>query len=372
VPALFGQPAEQERLKLSAILVHYHTPDLLLPAVAALQRDAANSAIELECLVVDNGSCSEDQGVWRDLPARRLDPQTNLGYAGAVNLGFAEASADYLLAMNPDVEVLPGCLTALSGALEQGAGAAGPRFWWDHERQFQLPPTEPRTRRDELLAVLARRGNPWARWARRRWRQHAERWWAARCPLPTFELSGALLAISRQAWRQIGPFDDRYQLYFEETDWLCRLQAAGLGASFVPAAEAVHLYAQSSVAEPRASEWFDASSRRFRRRRYGAGFERLLRILDRTSPQQASPRLQAPPRGAVREELSASPWGFPAALRTPASMATELPEELWSRLGPGTYYRRFLAAGGRELGVQTLKRLAVQPEAQNKSLSPMV
>ncbi len=343
-------------MKLSAILVHYHTPNLLLSAVAALRRDAASSAIELECLVVDNGSQPEDQGVWRDLPARRLDPRANLGYAGAINLGFSEASADYLLAMNPDVEVLPGCLAALCGALEQGAGAAGPRFWWDRERRFQLPPTEPRTRRDELLAVLARRGKPWARWARQRWRQHAERLWATRDTVSAFELSGALLAVSRQAWRQIGPFDDKYQLYFEETDWLCRLRAGGLRASFVPAAEAVHLYAQSSVAEPRASEWFDASSRRFRRRRYGAGFERLLRILDRTSPPLSPPFLRVPPTAAVREELSASPWGFPAALRTPASVATELPEELWSRLGPGIYYRRFLDAEGRELGVQTLER----------------
>jgi len=41
-------------------------------------------------------------------------------------------------------------------------------------------------------------------------------------------LSGALLAFRRDTWNIVGPMDDRYHLYFEEDDWLCRIARAKL------------------------------------------------------------------------------------------------------------------------------------------------
>ncbi|MCP3967191.1 MAG: glycosyltransferase, partial [Lentisphaerae bacterium] len=128
-------------MKLAVILVHYHSPELARRACEALARDAGE--VELETVLVDNGSRPEDLEILESLPARRVDPGGNLGYAGGANAGVRETSADWVAVMNPDVEVLPGCLGALAEALENGAAAAGPRFFWDHGKQYQLPPTEP-------------------------------------------------------------------------------------------------------------------------------------------------------------------------------------------------------------------------------------
>ena len=358
-------------MKIAVILVHYYTPELARGACEALMRDADTSGIGLEAVLVDNGSRPEDRALLESLPARRIDAGRNLGYAGGANLGIRETSADLVIVMNPDVMVLDGCLRALTEVLESGAAAVGPRFYWDHQKRFQLPPTEPVSRRSELLSVLARRSPLWAGFARRRWRRHARSHWLAETPLRSYDLSGALLAFRRSAWQQIGPFDERYRLYFEETDWLQRLRAHRLKACWVPQAEAVHLYAQSTVGEGRAQAWFSESSRRFRRKAYGPTFTSLLERLSQSSPLLTDPVPDPLPETATPPawlEVSPSPLGFPAAARRPphdtpphnapprGASRKDLPAEIESRLAAGTYYLRWVDEAGRELGTSVLEK----------------
>jgi len=294
-------------VRLAVILVHYHTPALAAEAVAALRADL--SGIETEWLLVDNGSDAEGRDLLESLPVQRIDPGTNLGYAGGVNLGVTRSTAEAVIVMNPDVLVLPGCVPALLDRLGSGTAVAGPAFYWDRGRRLLLPPGEERTRRSELLSLLAPDR------ARRRWRRHARRHWEARSPVASFSLSGSLLAIRRDAWE---PFDEGYRLFFEETDWLLRAQRRGLRSEYVPGAEAVHLYNRSASREPRSQPWFEESARRFRERHYGAWFARLLETLPASKPWELS---EVPTDGIdltgcpfpLWIEVSPNPAGFPAA-----------------------------------------------------------
>ncbi len=340
-------------MKVAVVLVHYHTPELLAPAVEALEVDAAASGLELEGVIVDNGSRPEDQGVFTSSPFRVLHPRANLGYAGGCNLGLAATSAEVTVVMNPDVLVRPGCLGALVSALDRGAWAAGPRFFWDEDLNWQLPPTERADRWSTLLSILAARGPGWARWARARWRRHARSHWQATRELVTWDLSGALLAVRREAWRRVGPIDEGYRLYFEETDWLQRLRRLRREARFVPDAETVHLYAQSTAREGRAEAWFQASSRRFRRRFHGPTFDALVRRLAHrfsVAPENV-PEIGPSAVLDIDEwvEVSPSPKGFPAAGRPPGQAGGPLfTPGLQQRLGQGTYWIRQVSEAGRE------------------------
>jgi N-acetylglucosaminyl-diphospho-decaprenol L-rhamnosyltransferase len=150
-------------MRLAVILVHYHTPALVAAAVEALREDAERLDLEIEWLLVDNGSDEAGRSLLASLPIQRLDPGENLGYAGGANLGVARSRAELILLLNPDVIVLPGCLSALVGALGAGAAVAGPQLFWDRERRLLLPPGELRSRSDELRALLAARGAGTAR-----------------------------------------------------------------------------------------------------------------------------------------------------------------------------------------------------------------
>lgn len=348
-------------MKLAVVMVHYRTPELVAPAWERLQRDAAASGLELEAVVVDHGG-GDGLG---ELPLRVVAVDGNPGYAAGVNRGVAETAGEVIVAMNPDVLVEPGCLAALVAELAAGAAVVGPRFFWDRERLYHLPPNERRDPWSELLGVLAARGEPWRRAARARWRAHVHRQWQAVAPRRSRELSGALLAFRRDAWSQVGPLDATYRLYFEEVDWLDRVVAAGAEPRFVPAAEAIHLHARSTLLEPRAESWFVESSRRYRRRRHGTLFTRLLEALARPPrPEPApttgglrlalgadSPAVESLPPETAWLEATPRPEGFPAVGRSrlPARGEALFAPELWSRLPPGKWRLRALSREGREL-----------------------
>jgi N-acetylglucosaminyl-diphospho-decaprenol L-rhamnosyltransferase len=333
-------------VRLALILVHYHTPDLAAAAVEALRADVGID--DAEWILVDNGSDAPGRALLESLPVRRIDPGANLGYAGGVNLGVASSTAEAVIVMNPDVLVVPGCVRALLERLQAGAAVAGPAFYWDRGRRMLLPPGEERGRTAELLAVLS------ARAARRRWRRHARRHWEARGPLASWSLSGSLLAIRRDAWERVGPFDGGYRLFFEETDWLLRARRLGLRSEYVPAAEAVHLYNQSAAREPRSQEWFEESARRFRRLHYGAGFSAVLETLSRRgrrAPVLPRTAFLDLPAGAEWVEVSPNPAGFPAAAERlgPGARSWSLPGEIAARMPGGRWIVQVTDRAGREL-----------------------
>ena len=241
---------------LALIFVHYYTPDLLERAVRAARDNLQASGLDGQIVVVDNGSHQADADRLKALPVDYLKSPTNLGYAGGINRGVGLTRASHLLLLNGDVEVSPGCIATLREALDAGAAVAGPLFHWDEGRTIMLPPTEQRTRRHALASLCARISPYGAAWVRHAWRRHARRHWRAVRPLPSFALSGALLAVRRDAWERVGPFDNAFKLYFEETDWLHRCRRLGLRGSFVPRATALHRYNQSAVKQPLAPSWF--------------------------------------------------------------------------------------------------------------------
>ncbi|MGD8327799.1 MAG: glycosyltransferase [Acidobacteriota bacterium] len=354
------------RLKLAIILVHYYTPELAQQALAAVGADTADLEVDVESIIVDNGSAPEDRALLSSLDAAIVRPGENLGYAGAVNLGVSRTDAELLVFMNPDVLVRRGCLPRLVGLLRDGAAAAGPRFWWDDDCTMLLPPTERRALMDEGFRALASRSRAWARRARRRWRAHAMRHWRATEALASHDLSGGLLAVSRDAWERVGRFDEGYRLYFEETDWLQRLRKAGLPALYEPRAEAVHRYARSAAREPLAESWFMESERRFRMRHFSPAGRRLLdrlAIVGRRAAQTMGeppaaiaeppsvPCLAADGGLAAWVELAPGDTGFPAASARldGASSFWAVPRSIWRTLPPGRYTLQTVSDTGREL-----------------------
>lgn len=351
-------------MRLAVIFVHYHTPELLARSVAAIECELAALAVPSECLVVDNGSTPAGRSRLQKLPVRLIEPGANLGYAGGINLGVEQTTADVLIFLNPDVLVQTGCLRALLTVLDQGAAVAGPRFFWDETKRFFLPPTELRTKWAEFSKRLAPLDMRLARWTRQAWRAHAQSHWLATSPFSSFALSGALLAVRRDAWEQVGPFDTGYQLYFEETDWLARLEHKGGRACYVPDAMAVHFYNQSAAREPLAHQWFAASEKRFLSRRYGQFFFKTLGWLNslpnRLHPDQArfgQPQLDltqiaAPDDYPVWIEFSPDARGIPAAaelISTPPNEIWSFPPVSWQNLSPGRYVVTVVNREGIEL-----------------------
>jgi len=56
---------------------------------------------------------------------------------------------------------------------------------------------------------------------------------------------GAVLLVRREAIEEVGPADDAFFLFSEETDWCYRFVQAGWKVLFFPGAEVTHVYGAS-------------------------------------------------------------------------------------------------------------------------------
>jgi GT2 family glycosyltransferase len=343
-----------EKTSISFIFVHYHTEDLLKQAVLAVLQQGRHAFNEMEILVVDNGSDPVKRSLFAELPVRVLAPGRNLGYAGGVNLGASRSRGGVLVVMNPDVLVLPDCLHRLAACLtDPGVGCAGPRFYWDQGRHMMLPPLEQVDLASLLLAFVAGRYPHGRQWAHQRWRVHAYRHWRAQEALRSYALSGALLAMRRDVWQRVGPFDESYFMYFEETDWLQRLRKQGYGARYESRAEAIHLYNQSAGITTSAPQYYEQSFRRFLQKRFGSMAAQAILAVSSPGPRRPSigsfakdspillsVKQQHLAQGTLWLEASLTEAGFPAAAAPLDCNGRPwlFPGDVWGRLPVMTLY----------------------------------
>ena len=86
-------------MKVTTIIIHWNTPDLLKKQLALLKTER-----EIEVIVVDNKSEKSVDWVKKDFPNIVLIKNSvNLGYAGGCNSGSKIAKGGWLLFLNPDV-----------------------------------------------------------------------------------------------------------------------------------------------------------------------------------------------------------------------------------------------------------------------------
>ncbi len=76
-------------------------------------------------------------------------------------------------------------------------------------------------------------------------------------------LAGMFLLLRSSAFREVGGFDERYFLYYEDVDLCRRLRRLGYGLKQVPSIHAVHAARRASRRDRRHARWHLASMARF-------------------------------------------------------------------------------------------------------------
>lgn len=259
---------------LDAIVVNFHSARLIEGIVAIVREFAGRTA---RLILVDNspGDGAGDIVRVADPKATIIENSVNRGYAAAVNEGLRVADADLILLINPDVGRVSGSYADVLDAFSRPrVGAVVVRLL---NTDGTLQPNCIRTPRpfdliSEDLALAARFPN-WRRPRRYRmldWDYHESR--------PVDAARGACLFIRRAALADVGLFDERFFLYYEETDWLIRAKRRGWRTIFLPTVAAVHASAGSSpdVRSPHDLLLLE-SQHRYARKHFGPATTALLR-----------------------------------------------------------------------------------------------
>jgi GT2 family glycosyltransferase len=202
----------------------------------------------------------------------------NRGYAAGLNAGTGAASGELLLLANPDVVFLDGSVGALADTVAHGADVAGPQLFGDRDGRVFLPIPDDPSPFAELRRILAQRRQ--TRRALCRVIQASWRVWAADQPCRVPSLRGPLLALRRDTFDRLGPLDEGYFLYYEETEWLWRARRTGATLVLAPGSKVVHNWGHSTRRHSDRAAIEARSRERFFRRNYPWPFRAVLRSLD--------------------------------------------------------------------------------------------
>jgi GT2 family glycosyltransferase len=256
----------------SLLVVNYRSAALAHDAI----RTARGASSEpLQVVVVDNSVDAREAESLRDAADHLIVSDENIGYAAAINRGRRACDGDVIIVTNPDVRFAAASIDRL---VEADADVAGPALFWDDAHEWLLPPADLHTTRDRINHALATRSESSQR--RRDARRTHERiaFWSLAATTPVRAISGAVMAIRTSALDRAGGFDERFRLYFEETDFLRRL---GGNIAYVPAAKCRHLYNQSAGASSEAATLYANSEREYLRKWSGAFAARAIKALER-------------------------------------------------------------------------------------------
>lgn len=217
--------------KVSIIIVYLDSQTTLLACLKSCQTIQYRN---YEIIVVENGSrLALDPDALKDCAGRApsvIRSPVNLGFAGGNNLGIHAAlaqGADYVLLLNDDTEVAPEFLDVLvqAGEQDEHIGALGPTiYYFDDPKRIWFAGGRFDTR---LCQVHAPRSGELDEGVQP---DLIESDW----------LTGCCLLMKRHALEKAGPLDERFFLYWEDTDWGLRLRACGLQNVVVPSAHIWH------------------------------------------------------------------------------------------------------------------------------------
>lgn len=246
---------------LDVVIVNYRTGPLVVDCLESLAQERG-PGMDLRVCVVDNASPDGSAAVIEQAVAKAawdwvrviLSP-TNGGFGAGNNLAFdalaleatkgeatkGKPSAEIVWLLNPDTRVMPGAARALVAFMAQrpAAGIVGTALLDGHGTPW------PYAFRFPTVLGELERGLSWTVTSRLLARYAIGRRMGNR-PERVDWVSGASFAIRRAVLDEGLRFDERFFLYYEETD-LCRMaRREGWETWYIPQAEVLHIAGQST------------------------------------------------------------------------------------------------------------------------------
>ncbi|MFA6306881.1 MAG: glycosyltransferase family 2 protein [Patescibacteria group bacterium] len=232
-------------MDISIVIVNYKSKDLTLNCVRSI-RQADWPGLAYEIIIVDNYSGDlkgDDLKQFGDI--KFIMNGQNIGLGAANNKGARIAQGKYIVIMNPDTLAGKDVFLKLFNYLENnpGAGVVGPKqFNLDKTIQascFRWPGLMTPLFRRTPLGKIGLGKKDLDRFLYKDYNKDSLRevdW-----------LLGSFLFCRASAFRQIGLYDEKFFLYFEDTDLCKRFWQAGWKVVYNPQAMIIHNHARQSA-----------------------------------------------------------------------------------------------------------------------------
>lgn len=245
-------------MDISIIIVNYKCKACVLNCVKSIKEadwtspfpTGGEAKLKYEIIVVDNNSHDslKELLAWQFPDIQFIQNDKNLGMGAGNNVGIKKAQGKYIVIMNPDTIAFPDTFTKLFGFMANNpkAGIAGPKQY-NPDKTIQASCY----RWYKILTPLYRRtplGNM------KLAQKDLDRFLMVDFDHNSIRkvdwLLGSFLFCRSNALAKVGNFDERFFLYFEDTDLCLRFWNKGYEVVYYPEAEIIHNHARESAREP--------------------------------------------------------------------------------------------------------------------------
>ncbi|MET7697865.1 glycosyltransferase family 2 protein [Streptomyces sp. NPDC005485] len=228
------------------VIVNWNTGRHLRDCLRAVGRADRSELRVAQIVVVDNAS-SDDSLSGLDtagIPLQVVRNTANRGFAAACNQGAARCGSALILFLNPDTEPYPDALRAVGRFLRSPAadtiGICGGRMVDEHGRPGISCSRFP------SLRIFVGKTTGLDRLLPSVFPPHHLRPAETTASRRVDQVIGAFFLVRRSLFTELGGFDERYFLYFEETDLALRALQNGWGSYYVQQARVHHIGGVSS------------------------------------------------------------------------------------------------------------------------------
>ena len=231
-------------MDLSIVIVNYNSKDKTFFCLNSIYKSNLNG-ISFEVIVVDNDSSEKiEEELKNKYPSVVfIQSDENLGMGSGNNLGIKNSTGKYILILNPDTEVRPNTIKKLYDYAnnDKNIGLIGPKlFYPDGKIQnscYHFP---------NLLIPFFRR-TFLSKFAKGYLDYYLMKNTDLSKPLEVDWIMGSCLLVRRSLLDKIGLFDERFFMYFEDTDLCRRIKLSGWKVIYLPSAEVIHHHGRASA-----------------------------------------------------------------------------------------------------------------------------
>ena len=236
-------------MDISIIILNYKSKGLALNCVKSI-KEADFGNLKYEIILVDNNSGDSIGEIlsWQYPDIKFIQNKMNSGMGAGNNIGIKKAQGKYIVAMNPDTLAFHNTFKKLYGYMEANSevGIAGP-LQYNPNKTIQ----DSCYRWHSLFTPLYRR-TPIGKF------KFAQKD-LARFLMKDFDhqsarkvdwLLGSFLFCRAKALEQVGLFDERFFLYFEDTDLCQRFWRKNWRVIYYPEAKIIHNHIRQSAQDP--------------------------------------------------------------------------------------------------------------------------
>ncbi len=218
--------------KVAVVILNYKVADLTVKCIQSVLKSTYKS---LEIIVVDNNSGDGVEEKISNFPGLIfIQTGNNLGYAGGNNIGIKKAlaqNADFVLVLNPDTTVLSDTIEKLVTGLEENNGdLASPKVYFNSPKQIWFAGGK-FDRANVLGSHIGVNEKDQGQYDNVK---------------ESDFLTGAAFFVKAEVFKKIGFFDERYFLYYEDSDFSFRARKAGFKLLYLPLAIVYHDNAKST------------------------------------------------------------------------------------------------------------------------------